>query len=130
MIGRYYPALDPGGASGVSCVFAASTGASSSATFYQETENLTGAAGAVVTLQVTTYTNTNTIGQLLVNSIQLFLNSTFTVTLDGSGNGSFLARVQGDAAQNGTVVRGIFSITSVSVGQVGGASTKQISKTF
>lgn len=130
MIGRYYLALDAGGASGVSCVFAASTAISGSATFYQETENLTGAAGAIVTLQVTTYSNTNTLGQLLVNSVQLFLNSTFTVTLDGSGNGSFLARVQGDAAQAGTIVRGIFNITSVSIGQIGGASTKQISKAF
>lgn len=130
MIIRYAYALDSGGATGTPCFFAPASGISSSASFYQETENISGAAGAVVTIQVTTYTNNNTMGELLVNGSLYFLNNTFTVTLDGSGNGSFLARVQGDPGQSGTVVRAIFTITSVTIGQTGSPVIKQISKVF
>lgn len=130
MIIRYVDSLDPGNVPGLRCLFAASTNSSGSATYYQETENIAGSVGAVVTLQVTSYTNTNTAGQVLVNSSQVYLNSTFNVTLDGAGNGNFLARVQGDASQTDTVVSATFTITGVSIGPIGSPSNKQISKTF
>jgi uncharacterized membrane-anchored protein YitT (DUF2179 family) len=130
MLNRYYPALDPGGASGTPCLFTAASSISSSATYYQETENLQGAAGAVVTIQVTTYTNTNPNGRVLVDSDDVLLNAIFYVTLNGSGLGSFVARVQGQAGATGTIVRAVFTIVGVSSGSIGAPDTKQISKTF
>jgi hypothetical protein len=128
---RYIWALDSGGATGTPARFASPSGGTGSASYYQEQTNLTGAAGAVVTLQVTTYNNrSNTYGEVLVNGAQVFLNDTFSVTLDGSGHGSFTSRVQGDPTQSGTGILAIFSITGVTVGQTGTPASYQISKTF
>lgn len=130
MIARYAYMLDPGGSSGVACSFGTPTGSSGSASFQQETENIHGAAGAVVTVQLTTYTVTNIAGEVLVNGGQVFLNNITTITLDGSGNGSFLARVQGSPTDPGTIVRATFTITSVSIGQLISGTTQTISKVF
>jgi len=132
MIKRYVVALDPGGASGVSCGFTADSGQSSSAAFTQETKNIHGAAGAVAVVQVTALTTTNSIGQLKVNGSQAFLNNTFNITLDGSGNGSFLARVEGSPSETGTVIFVTFTIQSVTIGHVttGADKIKGISKVF
>jgi len=115
--------MDPGGASGTPSQYISPSGSSGSPSFYQETENVTGAAGAILTFQVT-------LGQVMVNGGIYFLNDTFTVTLDGSGNGSFVARVQGDAGDTGTAVEARFTIISVSIGQIGSPSNIIISKTF
>ena len=72
MILRYASALDPGGASGTPCLFGTTTGITGGPSFGQETENISGAAGAIVNLQVTLYTVSNTMGQVLVNSSQVF----------------------------------------------------------
>jgi len=122
--------MDPGGASGTPSQYISPSGSSGSPSFYQETENVTGAAGAILTFQVTLYINANDMGQVMVNGGIYFLNDTFTVTLDGSGNGSFVARVQGDAGDTGTAVEARFTIISVSIGQIGSPSNIIISKTF
>jgi hypothetical protein len=128
---RYIAALDPGGATGTPALYAAASNISGSASYYQEQTNVSGAAGAVVTFQVTTCnTSSNAYGQILVNGSQVFLNNTFTVTLDGSGNGSFISRCQGDPTETGTAVQAVFSIIGVSIGQTGTPSTHQISKVF
>lgn len=128
---RYIWGLDPGGATGTPSLFAAASNITGSASFYQEQTNITGAAGAVVTIQVTNCnTSSNTYGEVLVNGAQVFLNNVFTVTLDGSGNGSFISRCQGDPTQTGTAVRATFTITGVSIGQTGTPSSHQISKAF
>ena len=127
---RYLWALDPGGATGTPSLFAAPTSITGSASYYQEQTNITGAAGAVVTLQVTSLTSSNTYGEVLINGSQVFLNNVFTVTLDGSGNGSFISRCQGDPTQTNTAVRATFTITGVSIGQTGTPSSHQISKAF
>lgn len=111
--------------------FGTSTNITGDATFEQETENLIGPPGGIATITVTTYTVTNSAGQVRVNGSQVFLNNTFDITLDGTGNGSFVAKVQGDDTDTGTVVRAIFTITSVTGGgTIGTPSTKQISKVF
>lgn len=130
MLKEYYYALDPGGAGGTEVKFVNSTNVNFGATFYEEQMNLEGAAGATVTVQVTTLTITNSFGQLLVDGIAGFLNYQFPVVLDGSGNGAFDARVQGAAGETGTIVRAIFTIVGVTIGQIGSPNTKQISKTF
>jgi hypothetical protein len=129
---RYIWGLNPGGATGTPASF---TGAVSnimeSASYYQEQTNITGAASAVVTLQVTGYNNiSNRYGEVLVNGGQVVLNDVFTVTLDGSGNGSFISRCQGDPTQTGTGMWVVFTITGVSTGQVGTPASHEISKTF
>lgn len=127
---RYYDCIDPGGASGVSCLFAATTGISGSATTYIETTNITGAAGATVNLQITTYSNTNDAGKFFINGVQYFLNNTFSIVLNGSGQGSFTSQITGDAGNIGTIVRAIITIQSVTVGQIGYPNTHQVSKAF
>src|SRR6185312_6605354 len=128
---RYIWALNPGGATGTPCTFGAPSNMSSSASYSQEQDNITGAAGAVVTIQVTGYNNiSNRYGEVLVNGGQVVLNDTFTVTLDGTGNGSFIARCQGDPTQTGTGIWVIFTVTGVSIGQIGNPSTHGTSKTF
>lgn len=133
MIARYcLGALDPGGATGTPCVFAATTFVGGSASFEHEVANITGAAGAIVTIQLTLYTNSNHTGRVLANFSPIFLNNTITVTLDGSGNGNFDSQVDGDPTQTGTIVRAQYTITNVTIGQLGlGAAIQyQISKVF
>lgn len=130
-IERYYTSIDPGGASGIAAYFDNPTNISSTASSYQETENIVGAAGATVTLQVTIYTVTNYKGTVIVKGgIEVQLGDQFTVVLDGTGNGSFAARCEGDAGDTGTIVRAQFAIVGVSIGQIGSPNTRQISKTF
>lgn len=133
MLHRYVSTLDAGAASGVACNFAASSNVSSTSSFYQETENIVGAAGAVVTIQVTTYNNTN--GSPPGSGVQVdnqfvVLNNTFTITLNGSGQGSFVANASGNPTNTGTIVRAIFTITGVTTGYIGTPNSKQISKSF
>jgi phage gp45-like len=130
MVKRYYAGLDGAGASGTPCYFDASTNVTGNSSFAQETENIVGAAGADVLVQVTLYTVTNPTGKVLVNASQVFLNNTFTITLDGSGNGSFVARVEGSASATGTIVRAVFQLMNVTIGQLGTPKVKQISKVF
>ena len=135
MIRDYYFALDPGGAGGVVCKFVNSTDVSFGASFYEERMNIEGAAGATVSVQIIQFINTNddplTVGNgLFVNNLRRDLNFIFTVTLDGTGNGSFLAKVKGNPVNTGTVMLGKFQIIGVSTGTIGSPNTKQISKTF
>lgn len=130
MFDVYYAALDPGGASGTACYFGSPTNISSSAAFYEYTANIIGAAGATVYLQVTNYSNTNSSGQVKVNGTQVFLNNTFTVTLDGSGDGSFVFRVEGNPTNTGTIVFARIEITAVSIGQIATPSAQQNSRAF
>jgi hypothetical protein len=127
---RYYFGLDIDTVVGTPTVFGSDTSITSSATFKQATKNITGTAGAVVTIKVTNYVVTNTDGKAFVNTIQKFLNDSFTVTLDGSGNGSFVAKVQGDSSQTGTIVTIQFTINGVTSGYIGSPSQTELSKSF
>ncbi|HXR84330.1 MAG TPA: hypothetical protein VN722_08480 [Hanamia sp.] len=129
MIKRYYEALDPGGTSGTPAKYGTSTSTSGNPSYYQETQNISGAAGAVVVVQ-TYIVNSNDAGQVLVNSSQVFNNNTFSFTLDGSGNASYVVRLQGDAGNTGTGILAKFTIVSVTIGQIGNPSSIQISKAF
>ncbi|MEI8111168.1 MAG: hypothetical protein WCH59_09285 [Chitinophagia bacterium] len=133
MLHRYVNTLDGGSFSGVACNFGAATNTSSNSSYYQETTNIVGAAGAVVTVQVTSYTNTNGTppsAGVQVDNAFVYLNNTFTVTLNGSGQGSFVSRVSGNPTNTGTIVRATFTITGVTTGYVGTPNSRQISKAF
>jgi hypothetical protein len=130
MIKRYRMQVTSG-ASGVSCFFDVDTSTSGNASFFQATVNIVGAAGAVVIIQVTTYTNNNSGGSLKVNGSLVFLGDSFNVTLNGSGNGSFVCRIDGNPSDSDSVVRGVFTIMGVSIGQVSLTSfTHQESKVY
>ena len=130
MLRVYYWSLNQATASGTPCHFNGVTGSSGNAYSQTETDNIVGAAGAVVTIQITQYTVTNSNGQIRVNGSLVFMNNTFTVTLDGSGNGSFTTTLSGDPADTGTVVRVQYTIVSVSTGQITTPNTLQASKVF
>lgn len=115
---------------GIACIFDTSTNISSGAFFYQETMNLVGAPGALVTLQVSEIYSTNTAGALYINGVLKTFSDRIYITLDGSGNGSFVARIEGDPIQSGTVVYAIMVIDGVSIGYIGSNNSKTISKTF
>jgi len=103
---------------------------SSTSTTDIELAGISGAPGAVVTVEVTSYTNTNSGGSLLEDSTTVYLSSTFTVTLNSSGLGVFSASIFGDATDTGTIVMGVFTIISTTIGSVGVPSTYTISKAF
>ena len=88
MISRYISAIDPGGASGVPAIIASQSNIQGNSIYYKETENITGAAGAVVTFQVVDYFNNNDAGVLEAidgsTGYDLTLNTTFSITLDGN----------------------------------------------
>lgn len=87
-----------------------------------------GAPNAVLTVTVTTYTNTNG-GQLKANNNQVFLNSRVTVPLDGAGSG-FMPAYAGGTVGGGGIVKGVFTITATSVGSIGANKSFEISKSF
>jgi hypothetical protein len=117
MIKRYVSAMDPGTGGGTpNTFFDADTNILDSATFDQHQANLVGVAAATLTIQVTTYFNNNSIGRVLVNGNEVFLNSTFPIILDGAGHGHFLARVEGNAGASNSVVRAVFTIVGMTAG--------------
>jgi len=94
-----------------------------------EIANITGgAAGAIVVVTLDSLTNNNG-GTLKVNGSTAYAGNTFNITLDGSGNGSFSAVING-VANPSSVILGHFTITSVSAGTIGTPDTYQISKVF
>ena len=133
MIKRYYNALDPGGTTGVACAFASDSAITGNSSYAQDQKNIVGAAGALVTVQVTSLVNTN--GSIpssgaQYNTTWARLNDIFTVTLDGSGNGNFISLVTGNPAHTGTVILIKYTIIGVSVGYIGTPNVKQTSKVF
>jgi hypothetical protein len=130
MLKRYVAALAPGAGGTPNTNFGSTTNITGNASFDQEQANLVGVAGATLTIQMTTYTNNNNMGQLKINGNLVTPGYTFTVVLDGSGNGHFIAYIQGNAGNTGTVVRGIFTIVGISSGTANTPITYQISKVF
>jgi hypothetical protein len=133
MIGRYYVALDPGGTTGTACIFTTDSAITGNSSYAQDQKNITGAAGAIVTIQVTNLVNTN--GSIpgsgaQYNTTWAHLNDTFTVTLDGSGNGNFISLVTGNPAHTGTVILIQYTIVGVSSGYIGSPNVKQTSKVY
>lgn len=59
-------------------------------------------------------------GSLTINSVSKLVNDTFTVTVDGSGNGSFAAHLEigGGTVTAGQYVRAILDIVSVTTGAI------------
>ncbi len=97
-----------------------------------EIAHVAGLPNAVLTVKVTQYTNTNG-GQLKANSSNVYLNNTFTVTLDGNGNGSFTADIYGAASPppGGSIIFGRFTIIASSDGDISGTNQNfQTSKAF
>jgi len=94
--------------------------------------NLYGMPTAILTVKVVYYVNTNNNGKLRVNTAIVFLSNTFTVALDATGRGSFIAQIEGNASDFGTVVLGQFEIISSTIGSVTTNSARywQTSKTF
>lgn len=89
-----------------------------------EVANLTGVSGVVATVTLDSLINTNG-GVLKVNGVTAAEGNTYNVTLKGSLN------VEIDGVTNpGTVIKGHFTITSVSAGGIGVSKTYQISKVF
>ena len=130
---RYYNILDAGVNSGTPCIFGSDTGSVGNSTYQQEQKNITGAAGATVSIQVTTMLNTN--GSIpgsgaKFNSTWVYLNDVFTVTLDGSGNGNFISLVTGNPANTGTYIFVTYTIIGVTTGYIGSVNTKSTSKTY
>lgn len=100
-----------------------------SVSYDNENATLIGVPGAVLTIQVVNYVNTND-GTLKVNGSQVFLNNTFTVTLDANGQGMFNARIDGYSDKRGTVILGKFQITATTSGSITTPDSFQISKVF
>lgn len=94
----------------------------------EETANLKGKPGAVLTITLNPLTNNNG-GTLKVNSVIVAENDTFTVTLDSNGEGTFTARIDG-LANSPSVIRGYFTITATTDGTIGSPDYYQISKVF
>lgn len=92
---------------------------------------INGVAGSNVTIKLTTYTNNNG-GQLNAQGGQAYLNYTWVVTLNSSGEGSFSAQIIGNASNSNSnsIIRGVFTITAVSSGSMPSNTTYQISKVF
>lgn len=94
-----------------------------------ETTNLTnGVAGATVTIEVDGYTNSNG-GTLTENGNVIVLSDTFTVTLDGSGNGSYVTAINGVVNPSSGIL-GHFLITSTTSGIIGTNDTHQVNKAY
>ena len=126
MIKRYYNAIGAAVGGTPNTHYGVDTSESGSPTYEQHTANLVGVAGDTLTLQVTTYANSNHTGRLLINGGLRVLNDTFTVVLDGSGNGSYTIRVDGDAGQLGS---GIFANVSI-IGMITGFPSSPISNSI
>ena len=130
MIDLYYFSLDPGGTTGTACIFVADTGSIGNSTYQQEQKNITGAAGAVVSIQVVQLINTNGGAGAYYGIINAHLNDVFTVTLDGSGNGNFISKVTGNPANTGTVIFIKYTIIGVTTGYIGSPNSVQTSKVY
>lgn len=130
MIKRYVAALAPAAGGTPNTFFAAFSNESGSASFEQQQANLTGVATAVLTIQITSYANTNPAGLLKVNGGIMILGDQFTVTLDGSGHGHFIALVQGNAGAGGTIIEVTFTIVGMTLGNPSSPITYQIGKEF
>lgn len=130
MLKRYAAILDTGVGGGTPCYFDAFTNVSSGASFYQEDATIKGTALATVQLQITSYANDNSVGQLYVNGTVCALNQIVNITLDAMGEFTYTQRVQGNPAESGTYVFGIISIVGVSAGYISSPSSRSISKIF
>jgi hypothetical protein len=130
MIKRYVAALAPDAGGTPNTYFDTTTFVSDNASYDSEIANLKGSAGATLTIQMTTYTNTNNMGQVKINGNLVYPSYSFAVVLDGSGDGSFAAYIQGNAGDTGTVVRAIFTIVGMSAGFPSSPITYEISKVF
>lgn len=89
---------------------------------------INGEPGAVVTITMDQYTNING-GTLNVEGSPAFLGNTWDVTLDGTGKGNLHVAIHGLNVHS-TIIRGRFTITSVSAGIIGTPNSYQISKFF
>lgn len=130
MIKRYANVVGEVAGGGTPCGFTAFTNQTSGASFYQEDATITGAAGALVTLQVTGYNSNNSTPAFYINNQIRVLNGIVYVTLDGTGNKTIPLRVEGNAAETGTFIVGIVTIVGVSSGSPSGVTSRTVSKNF
>lgn len=93
-----------------------------------EVANFSGIPGATVVIKLDNVINNNG-GTLKVNGSAAYLNNTWSVVLDGSGNGVLNVEIDG-VTNSSSVILGHFTIISISVGTIGSPNTYQISKVF
>lgn len=98
--------------------------------YSQERETIKGIAGETARVKVSTYTVANVDGKVFVDGSQVFLDDEFDVLMDGTGFGSFIAKVSGDPLDHPSAVLARFKIISVTAGTIGSPDEKQISKVF
>jgi hypothetical protein len=130
MIKRYANVIGEVAGGGTPCYFSSFTNQTSGASFYQEDATITGAAGALVTLQVTGYDTDNSTPAFYINTQIRVLNGIVYVTLDGTGHVTIPLRVEGNAAETGTHLFGIVTIVGVSSGSPSGLVSRTVSKIF
>jgi hypothetical protein len=91
-------------------------------------QKLHGEAGATITLTVTHYSGSNPDFYFKVNGVAKVLTDTFTVVLDGDGNGSYIVNIGGvHVAGKGLFVQ--VTITATDIGIIGSPSVASYSKT-
>lgn len=95
----------------------------------EEDANLVGPAGASVTVKITTYTNSNG-GNLYTDGSLSFLNNTFTVVLDGSGNGHIHILFNGNSSHHSSAFLVRYTIIATTIGVIGTPDTFQTSKAY
>jgi hypothetical protein len=108
--------------------FGATTFVSGDALTDVEVANFIGIPGATVVIKLDSVVNNNG-GSLRVNSSTAYLNNTWSVVLDGSGNGTLNVEIDG-VTNSGTAILGHFTIISISAGTIGSPNAYQISKAF
>jgi len=88
-----------------------------------------GEPGSVVTFKVTTYNHSYVSPNYQVDGVTKFLNDTFTRTLDGTGQISFVQFLDVGTSVSGNGINIILTITATTIGAIGTPPTVSNSKT-
>jgi hypothetical protein len=113
----------------IQTIFASNTPAGSTAQTQTYNTAITGEPGSVVTFEVTTYTHSYGSPNYTVDGVTHVLSDTFTRTLDGSGNASFVQVVDVGTSTPGNGIDVILTITNTTIGPIGLPDTTNCSKT-
>ncbi len=109
---------------------ATNTLASSTASTATYNTTISGEPGSVVGFKVTTYSHSNGGAAYTVDGVTYVLNDTFTRTLDGSGNASFVQFIDVGTTTPSNAINVVLTIETTSIGPVSGlVNNTNISKT-
>lgn len=107
-----------------------------STTSTEKTTITGGSPGAVLTFQITTFNSSDPTSVYfnIVGQGDQFLNSTFPITLDASGNGTYTSILYAGLGSAGPTGHGggtfvVVTLISVSAGTIGNPSSRGYSKT-